>query len=424
MRAASGGSHHHALIHDWNDDLAVKGLPSSIEINDETFRDGVQGTSVLNPSVEEKFELLELMQDVGVNAVSLGLPAAGPRALDEVVKLARYVRDNSLQLEPNCAARTLVGDLVPIAEAVQRTGQRIVAHVFIGSSSIRQWTEGWNLDFIINTSIEAIDFAVREGLEVAFITEDTTRSSPQALEKLFRTVLDHGASRLVLCDTVGHSTPAGARALVRWTRELTEQLGRRVKIEWHGHNDRGLALANALAAIEAGADRIHGCGLGIGERAGNTPTELLLLNLKLLGWVSHDLSRLVEYVRKVSEACQVSIPRNYPLAGHDAFRTATGVHTAALVKALSLGDGWLADRIYSAVPAGEFGRSQQIEIGPMSGMGGVRYWLNKRGLPTDEALCKEILQRAKAGASVLSEKEVGAIVESWLPPAATSASDI
>ncbi len=410
MRDPASDGSHPELIYDWNARGSAPRPARAIEINDETFRDGVQATAVFNPTLEEKLELLSLMQHIGVSAVSLGMPASGSWALEEVVALARHIREESLRLEPNCAARTRRSDVIPIVEAVQRSGQRIVVHTFIGSSPIRQWTEGWDLDFILRSSIEAIDFAVREGLEVAFITEDTTRSSPETLEVLFRAAIEHGASRLVLCDTVGHATPEGTNALVRWTRELTGRLGRRVKVEWHGHNDRGLALINALAAIQAGADRVHGCGLGIGERAGNTPVELLLLNLKLLGWMDQDLARLVEYAAKISQACRVPVPRNYPLVGEDVFRTATGVHSAAIVKALKRGDGWLADRIYSSVPAGEFGRSQQLEIGPMSGMSGVRYWLMARGLQEDEQLCNEILQRAKSSASTLTEEDVWSII--------------
>lgn len=411
MRDPTRTVSHSEFIHDWNGRGAAPSPAFPVEINDETLRDGMQATAVTSPTVEEKRGLLELMQHIGVSAVSLGMPAAGPWALEEVVTLARHIREEALRLEPNCAARTLHSDIVPIVEAVQRAGQPIVVHTFIGSSPLRQCAEAWDLDFILRSSTAAIDFAVRQGLEVAFITEDTTRSTPETLELLFRAAVEHGASRLVLCDTVGHATPAGTRALVRWTRDLVERLGSPVKVEWHGHNDRGLALINALVALEAGATRVHGCGLGIGERTGNAPVELLLLNLKLLGWIDQDLTRLVDYVLTLAQVCRVPIPRNYPLVGEDAFRTATGVHSAAIIKALERGDDWLADHIYSSVPAGEFGRRQQLELGPMSGMSGVRYWLMVRGLQENEQLCEEILRRAKSAASTLTEEEVWSIVQ-------------
>jgi 2-isopropylmalate synthase len=294
---------------------------------------------------------------------------------------------------------------------VQKSGQKIVLYTFIGSSPIRQYAESWDLDFILRASTEAIDFGIKEGLEVSYVTEDTTRASPPNLDRLFRNAIDHGASRLVLCDTVGHATPDGTRALVEWTRGLIAATGAEVKIDWHGHNDRGLAVSNAIAALQAGVHRVHACGLGIGERVGNTSMDQLLLNLKLMGWIDYDLGQLVAYVRKVSEACKFPIPRNYPLSGADAFRTATGVHAAAIVKAKARGDDWLADRVYSGVPAGEFGRQQEIEIGHMSGMSNVKYWLESRGVAFTEEMGKEILTLAKSCPTTLGEEEIFAVVE-------------
>jgi 2-isopropylmalate synthase len=399
------------VIHDWNL-AAPRPKPShAFDLNDESLRDGVQSPSVTDPSLDDKLELLELMAAVGIRAVDIGLPGAGKRAFDDVVAAARHILRKKLPLSPNCAARTTLADVRPVAEAVQRSGQRIACYTFIGSSPIRQWAEEWDLDFILKASTEAIDFGVKEGLDVAYVTEDTTRSSPASLDRLFRNAVDHGARRLVLCDTVGHATPEGTRALVRWTAGLIQGMGVDVKIEWHGHNDRGFALINALTAIDAGAHRIHGCGLGIGERVGNTSMDLLLLNLKLMGWIDWDLSRLVDYVRKISEACKFPIAVNYPLSGPDAFRTATGVHAAAIIKAKKRGNDWLADRVYSGVPAGEFGRQQRIDIGHMSGMSNVKFWCELHGVPAEEALCRAILERAKRSAWTLSEDEIFEVLE-------------
>lgn len=415
VKTKNGHAHHAGvlpseIIYDWNAIRPRSQPVQAFDLNDETLRDGVQSPSVVDPSIEQKLELVELMSAVGIRAVDIGLPGAGKRAFDDVVALARHIQKKKLKLVPNCAARTVIADIRPVVEAAQKTGQKIEVYTFIGSSPIRQWAEDWDISFIEKTSAEAISFAVKEGLDVAYVTEDTTRSSPRALDILFRSAIHHGASRLVLCDTVGHATPEGTQALVEWTKGLIRALEVKVKIDWHGHNDRGLAVVNALAALQAGVDRVHGCGLGVGERVGNTSMDQLLLNLKLMGWVDHDLTRLVEYVRKVSEATGVAIPVNYPLAGADAFRTATGVHAAAIIKAQKRGNDWLADRIYSGVPAGEFGKQQLIEIGHMSGMSNVRYWLEQRGFPATDELCKDILQRAKSCAWTLSEEEVLSVV--------------
>ncbi|HKD40038.1 MAG TPA: 2-isopropylmalate synthase [Myxococcaceae bacterium] len=401
------------IVFDWNQFQSAPKPAQPFDFDDESLRDGVQSPSVTDPPLADKLELLELMESLGIRSVDIGLPGAGKRAFDDVVALARHIASRKLELEPNCAARTVLSDIKPVAEAAQRSGQKIVLYTFIGSSPIRQYAESWDLDFILRASTEAIDFGIKEGLEVSYVTEDTTRSSPQNLDRLFRNAIDHGATRLVLCDTVGHATPAGTRALIEWTRELIASIGAGVRIDWHGHNDRALAVSNAIAALQAGAHRVHACGLGIGERVGNTSMDLLLLNLKLMGWIDYDLRNLVGYVRKISEACKFPIPRNYPLSGADAFRTATGVHAAAIVKAKARGDDWLADRVYSGVPAGQFGRQQEIEIGHMSGMSNVKYWLELRGIAFNDELAKEILTLAKSCPTTLSEGEIIAVVEKF-----------
>ncbi len=400
------------LIYDWNlSDPAQPFIARPFYLVDESLRDGVQSPSVTDPSIEDKLRMLQLMDDLGIGRVDIGLPGAGKRAYDDVVRLARYIKDNRLKIIPNCAARTLQADIAPIADVQQKTGVKLEAYTFIGSSPIRQYAESWDIDHILKVSTAAIDFCVKEGIANCFVTEDTTRSSPRALDPLFRAAIDHGTECLVLCDTVGHSTPDGAARLVGWTRGLLAGLkASNVRVEWHGHNDRGLAVINALAALRAGADGAHGCALGIGERVGNAAIDQILLNLRLLGAYEHDLSRLVEYVQLVSKAVHVPIPRNYPLSGEDAFRTATGVHAAAIVKARRMGDAWLADRVYSGVPAGGFGKRQTLEIGHMSGMSNVLFWLEERGIVADDALAASILARAKTSDRVLIEAEVFEVI--------------
>jgi len=395
------------IIYDWNDVPRAAPRPlHAFDFYDESLRDGVQSPSVVDPAIGDKLRIIELMDALGIQSADIGLPGAGKRAFDDVVALARHAAKKGLELEMHCAARTVVQDIRPVVEASQKTGVKLGVYAFIGSSPIRQWAEGWDVEFIRKSSEEAIAFGVKEGLEVSYVTEDTTRSSPRALEVLFKSAIDAGASRLVLCDTVGHAVPQGVKALVSWTRALVDATGAKVKLDWHGHNDRGMAVVNAMAALEAGAHRLHGCGLGIGERVGNTSLDQLLLNLKLMGWIDNDLSSLVEYVRTVSKATKVPIPVNYPLSGADAFRTATGVHAAAIIKAKNKGDDWLADRVYSGVPAGMFGREQTIEIGHMSGLSNVRYWLTQHKLPASDEVCQRILAKAKSTNSLLSEKEI------------------
>jgi 2-isopropylmalate synthase len=396
------------LIHDWNrhpGSYDYSGV--EVELDDETLRDGLQNPSVTDPAVEEKKELLHLMCELGIHAVDIGLPGAGPRAREAALALAGEIADEDLPIAANCAARTVVDDVRPIAEIVQATGVPVEAATFIGSSPIRQYAEGWDVDMLLRSTEEAVTWAVGEGLEVMYVTEDTTRSRPATLRKLYRAAIECGARRICLADTVGHATPHGVRHLVRFARELVEESGEDVKVDWHGHRDRGLGIPNALAAIEEGADRVHATALGIGERVGNVEMDLLLVNLKLLGMHDRDLSLLPAYCRRTAEMCGVEIPHDYPVFGEDAFRTGTGVHAAAIIKAMRKGDDWLVNRVYSGVPADEFGLEQTIEISPVSGLSNVRHWLGEHGYdPDDEELCRAVFDLAKQSDHTLTREEI------------------
>jgi len=402
------------LIFDWNE-LERKGrrVAPSFALVDETLREGLQNPSVEDPKIDDKLRILHLMEDLGLEVVNVGLPGSGQRAFDDVLGMCREVVACRMKIKVAAAARTVVADVEPIVEISQRAGIPLEAYLFIGSSPIRQYVEQWDVAMIAKRSAEAIDMAVKAGLPVAYVTEDTTRSRPEVLTALFQAAIAHGATRLCLSDTVGHATPDGVRNLVAFTKRVIAESGAAVGVDWHGHNDRGLALENGLWALDLGVDRVHGTALGIGERVGNAPIELLLLNLRLLGRLpeSRDLTRLVEYCETVAGAVRWEIPLNYPLVGRNAFRTATGVHAAAIVKAMRKSDAWLADRVYSGVPAGMFGRHQEICIGFMSGASNVGYWLRERGLePTDE-IVTAILQAAKATTHILSDREVMDIVQ-------------
>ena len=410
------------LIYDWNC------LPGSfdytklhVELDDETLRDGLQNPSVKDPPLAQKRELLHLMVELGIQAADIGLPGAGPRAREAVLGIAREIVDNDLPIAANCAARTVKADIAPIAEVSQATGLRLEVGAFIGSSPIRRYAEGWGSSMMRRATEEAVTFAVSEGLDVMYVTEDTTRARPETLRELYTTAIECGARRICLADTVGHATPHGVRELVRFARELVREAGEDVKIDWHGHRDRGLGLANCLAAIEEGVDRVHATALGIGERVGNAEMDLLLVNLKLLGAHEGDLTRLPEYCRLAARMCDVSVPHNYPVVGDDAFRTGTGVHASAIIKAIRKGDRWLEDRVYSGVPASEFGLRQRIEISPVSGLSNVRYWLEENGYdPEDERLCAAVFDLAKRSDHTLTEAEIGAEIERVRAEAATT----
>ncbi len=397
----------HDLIHDWNVMDGENKRTTPVEFDDETLRDGLQSPSVVDPPIEKKFEILRLMDKLGIHTANVGLPGAGPRAVEDVTRLCQLIIDEKLSITPNCAARTHENDIRAVAEISQKVGIPIECCTFIGSSPIRQYTEDWTLERMLEHTRFASDFCRQENIPQMYVTEDTTRATPETLRALYTTAIEHGAIRACVCDTVGHATPHGVHSLIRFIREVVNETGvEGVKIDWHGHRDRDLDVANSIAAYEAGVDRIHAAALGIGERCGNTSMDLLLVNLKLIGAIENDLTLLPDYVGAVSEGCHVPIPRNYPVFGSDAFETATGVHAAAVIKAFRKKDNWLANRVYSGVPADEFGLAQKISVGPMSGKSNVIFWLEQNQISPTEELVTKIFDRAKKADRLLSDEEL------------------
>ena len=402
------------LIYDWNvagESGAAEKPPGPLMLDDETLRDGLQSPSVIDPPIEAKKRILHLMDALGIETADIGLPGAGPRAVADVEALCREIVSSKLSIRPNCAARTMIRDIEPIARISESTGLAIEACLFIGSSPIRQYAEGWDEDFLLQQSAEAIRFSLEAGLPVMYVTEDTSRARPETIRRLYGEAVRLGVGRVCVTDTVGHATPEGTSKVLRFVREVLDEAGgSEVGIDWHGHRDRGLGLANCLAAFQAGATRVHGCGLGVGERSGNAAIDLLLVNMKLLGWIERDLTSLREYCVAVGQALGRPIPTNYPVMGDDAFETATGVHAAAVIKAYHKGDAWLADRIYSAVPAADFGTKQKVRIGPMSGRSNVIFWLQQNDIEPADARVDAIFDAAKRSDRLLVDADIRRIL--------------
>jgi 2-isopropylmalate synthase len=398
------------LVFEWNGDRPAS--QSHISVNDETLRDGLQAPSAREPSDELKRRLVHLMAAVGVDAVTIGFPAAGRRMYAQCRLLTAEVAASRLPLSLTCAARARESDLGSIVELSNAAGLAIEAGAFIGTSALRHATLGLTLDETRTAVAHAVGFGVRNGLPVMFVAEDGSRAHPDTLAALCRTAIHAGARRICLADTAGYATPAGTARLVRFVREQAiAPCEVAIPVDWHGHRDRGLALANALAAIGAGADRVHATALGIGERAGNTEMELVLGNLYLLGRRRGDLARLPEYCRTAAAALGILVPPHHPIVGPDAFRTGTGTHAAAIADAIAAGDDRLADLLYSSLPATWFGLRQGITLSPASGRANARWWLASHGHdPDDGGLAAVLLRAAKAGDRTLTEEECAAIV--------------
>lgn len=396
------------LIHDWNTTGGTFRPARPLQFDDETLRDGLQSPAVSDPSLELKMDLVERMDRLGIQTANLGLPGAGGRPREDILKLAQHIVNKRLRIGANVACRTVVSDIEPVVDMTQKAGMPIEVCAFIGSSYIRQYAEDWTLERMLQNTREALSFAQRHNLPVMYVTEDTTRARPETIKALYSTAIELGARRLCVCDTVGHATPQGTRAVVKFVRELADQHDKTLGVDWHGHRDRDLGIANCLAAIEAGADRVHGSALGVGERAGNAPMDLLLVNCRLMGWIDNDLTSLPQYVAAAAKALAVDIPHNYPVLGTDAFETGTGVHAAAVIKAFKKGDLELADAVYSGVPAGMVGLQQQIAVGPMAGKSNAAFVLERLGIEPTEERVQRVLAAGKSSKRLLTDAEVRA----------------
>ena len=411
------------LIYDWNlvdyeFSRDAQNHPHGVWFDDETLRDGLQSPSARNPTIAEKIELLSYMERLGIQKVDLGLPGAGPFHLEHIEALLAHIKENDYSIRPGCAVRTLMGDIEPLVDLQAKFEMEIQASAFLGTSPIRQYAEGWTMEKLLSTMEKAVSFAVGNDVPVMFVTEDTTRSNPEDIKTIYHRAMELGVRRLCICDTCGHVTPHGVKKLLSFIDEEVIKDGgyqrREIEVNWHGHQDRGLGVANNIAAVEAGADVIHGTALGIGERAGNAPLDQTLVNFSLMGIIDNDLILLDEYMRKANEYIEVPLPRNYPVFGKDAFETGTGVHASAVIKAMKKGDHWLADRVYSGVPAGEFGLQQKIRIGHMAGRSNIVWWLENQGIEVSDELVAHIFEVAKSQRRLMEDSEIEAVISSFL----------
>ena len=410
------------LIFDWNVvdyDFSrdANNHPHEVWFDDETLRDGLQSPSARNPTIAEKIELLSYMERLGMQKVDLGLPGAGPFHLEHIEALLAHIKDNDYSIRPGCAVRTLMGDIEPLVDLQAKYEMEIQASAFLGTSPIRQYAEGWTMEKLLSTMETAVSYAVDNDVPVMFVTEDTTRSKPEDIKKIYHRAMELGVRRLCICDTCGHVTPNGVKKLLSFIDEEVIKDGgyqrRDIEVNWHGHQDRGLGVANNIAAVEAGADVIHGTALGIGERAGNAPLDQTLVNFSLMGIINNDLTLLDEYMKKANQYIEVPLPRNYPVFGKDAFETGTGVHASAVIKAMKKGDHWLADRVYSGVPAGEFGLQQKVRIGHMAGRSNIIWWLESRGIEASDELVSHIFDVAKSQRRLMEDSEIEAVITAF-----------
>jgi 2-isopropylmalate synthase len=398
---------------DWNTPT-VRRQP--IEVGDVTLSEGLLSPSVVDPSQPDKRRLLSLMPVLGLRAVSLGHPGLGVRQFSTVLNLARELMLAQWELDASCVARASVKDVASALDVRERSGLDVEVAVTLAVSPIQMEAEGLSAARLRDAAEASIAFAVRAGARVVAVLDDASRTPPEQLAPVLRDVAALGASAVRLADSAGRATPDATRALVRFVSEhLRTRTGRPVRLDWVGQNDRGLALANAMAAVDAGVDRVFASALGLGSRSGITPMELLLTNLRVNGLWSHSLRTVVEYCESAATAFGIAIAPSSPLIGSDAFRTGSGAHATALVKALRAGDPWLADNVISGVPAGLLGLENRVDISPVSGLSNVRWWLARHGYDaSDQVLTRELLLAVKQTQRAATDDELHELVATLL----------
>ena len=384
----------------WNEERRNAPL---VLVEDDT-RDALQSVAVARPTTDERRDLLERVSRLGVHLSFIGFPAVSAVEHAECQALVSYIAERRLAIRPVLMARAVAIDLDRIIDIQQASGCAIVADLYVSISSIRLRAEGWDLVRLLRDLVAVASRAANNGLDFRLAFEDSTRAVPNDLKSAVEAALDVGAPTIVLNDTVGSSHPSGAARHVAFVGDLVARAGADAAIAWHGHNDKGLALANALAAVDAGATIVSGTFLGVGERAGNIPLEQLILALAERGQFGSDLDELPLICALFAARMGWSIPPNQPLIGADVFSTGTGTHAAALLKARHLGREW-EDAIYSGVSAAALGREQSILIGPNSGRAAVRAVLDELSIEVNDDVVEQVLEHCKRAAKCLRTRE-------------------
>jgi 2-isopropylmalate synthase len=396
------------LLYDWHPAARLNNAaPAGMALHDETLRDGLQSPSVPPPSIEAKLRLLDRMRELSIASVDIGYPAVSNGIRDDCIRLARHSVNTKWKVDLWCAGRATATDIAAIAHTAQSSGTSVGAALFLFGSRLRQRIARKDMNELVSIAQSAVTSATAENLPVMFVIEDASRTWPEDLATLFTAAVEAGARRLCIADTVGTATPEAAAALLSHVRALPAVSSAGIPIDWHGHRDRGLALTASLAALIAGADRVHATAMGIGERCGNAELELIAVNLEILGRASLDSLCLRAYVEQASDMLGMEIPINYPVFGRDAFRTTAGVHAHAVARAREMGGREWADAAYSAIDAGRFGYDQTIELSAHSGHAAVTEWLAARGFRRDdEALVSSVLEMLKSSPRAPSQIEI------------------
>jgi len=400
-----------------------------VKIVSECLRDGLHGVEQY-PSVKEMLKYVDVSSGLGIDTMTIGIyPGKENKKIDTAIKkLLKEMGNRYPKIAPIVLSLATEESLEWMAECKQ-INRKLQAIIFMGTAPSRLLVEEWSQDFVL----EKLGWAVKEavdkyGVDVIGATEHTTQTSPDFLRKIIEVQVKNGAKYFCIADTIGIARPRGTFRIVRFVKEVLRELGKeKVMVDWHGHRDMGNDVANTLVAIAAGADRVHVVARGIGERAGNTQMEAVLINLTaILGEAGlknpWQMEKLLELLSIYSDLVEIKSPSHGPLAGRS-HTTSLGIHTAAMLKAEKLalrahqlGEKLLADklklmnrRIYTAVDPQSVGGKHCISVGPWSGKSTVRLaHLALGGKPrqlSDETIAHVLLTAKKFGRE-LGKKEL------------------
>ena len=379
------------FLYSWN--ALNRANISNVKIEDD-IRDALQSVRTVQPLLSERKALLDLSAKVGIQYSFLGFPAASQNETNLVTALVKHIADEKIPIEPVLMARALENDVKRIIEIQNETSYAVAADIFINTSALRLKIEGWTLDTIINKIKKSHHLSVNNNLKYRISLEDSARTAPDSIEILIKEIINLGIKTIVLCDTVGDCLPSGASNLTSFVMDIISKENVDVEIGWHGHNDKGLSLANALASVEAGATIISGTFTGIGERTGNIPLEQIIYILSQNGNQLYDLKYLKPLCDMLSATTKTKIPYSLPIIGKDAFSTSTGTHVAAIYKAKEFGQSF-EDLMYSGVAASDLERRQTLLIGPNSGRSAIIAALEEIQIVATENTVTSILDYCK-----------------------------
>ena len=379
---------------------------TDITLLNTDLRDGSQASGIEAPKESDKIQMLKYMDSIGIHYADIAMPVAKGKHLQEAIAVAKAKRELGLSINLVCLARALPGDVHRAIELRDQSQTELEVIIFKGSSPLRRGVEGWaTKEDIVDPMVRAIRIAIENGLKVTAATEDTTRTEREVIKSVFCESISAGATRVCIADTVGFSDPWSTAEIVSWIKK--EVIGEsQIGLDWHGHNDVDMTTANALIALGAGADRVHVTSLGIGERAGNTPMESMIENLRQHGINNYKYPLIMEYASYASKVFGRIIPPDKPIVGDLVHKTPTGIHGAGIAKAIEKGRPDLAGIIYSAVDPSIYGRHPELSIGPLSGNHNAIANLERLNIEVTQQHIQRILVLAQMLGRELSDEEI------------------